>query len=67
MKAALVIMFLLLLIVVTPAFAVMGFLVSQNTAISVSGLLVWVCTYSVNGRNVQVTLEQMCRPTMEFR
>ncbi len=58
---------LLLVLMVSPAFALLGVLVSQYPSTSVTGRLVWVCTYTVAGQNVQVVLEKICPPSMDFR
>jgi len=57
---------LLVVLMVSPVFALVGILVSQYNTPSVTGRLVWVCTYSVGGANIQVVLERICPPTMDF-
>jgi uncharacterized membrane protein YfcA len=52
---------------VAPAHAVLGSLISATPTTSVSGLLVYVCIYMVNGQKVQVTLDRLCPATLEFR
>jgi len=44
----------------------LGILVNQATAMSSTGRMVWVCTYSVAGQMIQVTLDHMCSPSMDF-
>ena len=49
------------------AFAgILGILVNTEPTISVTGKLVYRCTYSVTGRNVTVILDKLCPPTMQF-
>ena len=45
----------------------LGILVNQATAMSTSGRMVWVCTYSVAGKVMQVTLDHICPPSMDFK
>jgi hypothetical protein len=44
--------------------SLMGFLVSQQMGTSVTGRLVYECTYSVGGSQTTIVLENMCPPTM---
>lgn len=45
----------------------LGVLVNQSVGTSVTGRMVWICTYEVAGQRVQVTLERMCPVSMDFR
>lgn len=45
----------------------MGFLISQSTGTSVTGRLVWTCTYQVAGTTATVVLDHMCPISMEFQ
>jgi len=50
-----------------PAFAgIMGVLTNTQSGISVTGKLIYQCTYSVAGRTTTVTLDHLCPPTMNF-
>lgn len=44
----------------------MGFLVHSEAATSVTGKLVYRCTYSVAGNNTTVILPNICPPSMNF-
>ncbi len=48
------------------AWAVMGFLVRWETTVSVTGRLVYVCTYSVMGSEQDIIRASMCPQSMEF-
>jgi hypothetical protein len=49
------------------AFAgILGVLVKSEATTSVTGKLVYRCTYNVAGRNVTVILDRLCPPTMQF-
>jgi hypothetical protein len=43
-----------------------GLLVESHTATSISGKVVWVCTYDVLGQRVQVVQEKVCETTKQF-
>ena len=59
--------FLIVLAVAPVAEAsLMGVLVSQQVGTSVTGRLVYECTYNVAGTQTTVVLENMCPPTMMF-
>lgn len=50
-----------------PAFAgIMGVLVNTQPGTSVTGKLIYQCTYNVAGRNTTIILERICPPTMDF-
>lgn len=58
---------LALLAMAAPAFAaIMGVLTRSEPTTSVTGKLVYKCTYNVAGSYTTVILEQMCPPTMNF-
>jgi hypothetical protein len=46
---------------------ILGVLVDQHSTTSVTGRLVWVCTYSVAGSETTVVLNRMCPPSMQFQ
>jgi hypothetical protein len=55
------------LLVSTSAYAAYtGLLVESQTATSISGKIVWVCTYDVLGQRVQVVQEKVCETTKQF-
>ncbi len=64
---AILTMALIAILTVSQAFALLGVLVNQSQSTSVTGRLVWVCTYAVGGQQTQVVLERICPPTMDFR
>lgn len=54
-------------VVSLPAVAgIMGVLVNTQSGTSVTGKLIYQCTYNVAGRNTTVILETICPPTMNF-
>jgi hypothetical protein len=56
----------LLLISSTAYAGIMGVLVRSSSGSSITGHLVWECTYQVLGSEQTVTLSHMCPQTMMF-
>jgi hypothetical protein len=45
---------------------ILGMLVNSRQGTSVTGKLVWACTYRVNNSMTTVTLDHICPPSMQF-
>jgi hypothetical protein len=45
---------------------ILGMLVNSRQGTSVTGKLVWECTYRVNNSLTTITLGYMCPPSMQF-
>jgi len=45
---------------------ILGFLVASHSGISVTGRLVWECTYRVLSSEQTVVLDHLCPPSMLF-
>ena len=45
---------------------ILGVLTRSETTTSVTGKLVWKCTYRVAGNNTTVVLRRMCPVSMQF-
>jgi hypothetical protein len=46
---------------------ILGTLINSRQGTSVTGKLVWECTYRVNNTVTTVTLGYMCPPSMQFQ
>jgi hypothetical protein len=58
---------LVLIAVATMATAgILGILVNSQMTTSVTGKLVYKCTYSVSGQYTTVVLDNICPPSMQF-
>ena len=56
-------------LLLAPALAhasILGFLVTSQMGTSVTGRLVWECTYNVSGSYQVVTLGYLCPQSMQF-
>lgn len=61
-------MTLVLALVATAGHAqILGVLVKSESTTSVTGRLIWRCTYNVGGSYQTVLLENICPPSMQFR
>lgn len=45
----------------------LGSLVNTQTGTSVTGRLIYQCTYNISGQTTTVILERLCPPSMNFR
>jgi hypothetical protein len=56
----------LLTVSLTAQASFLGMLVSSQSATSITGKLVYKCTYNVMGNNTTVILDYFCPVTMQF-
>lgn len=54
------------LIAATAEASILGILVSSQSGISITGHLVWECTYNVAGQNQTVVLDHICPSSLQF-
>jgi hypothetical protein len=57
----------LAMLAATAQAGILGMLINSRQGTSITGKLVWECTYRVGNQTTTVTLQQICPPTMQFQ